>query len=45
MKTDDMRKVAKWIVATLGSLDNETRLREISREVEKFAGRFPLFAW
>ena len=45
MKTDDMRKVAKWIVATLGSLDNETRLREISREVEKFAGQFPLFAW
>lgn len=45
MGTDDMRKVAKWIVATLGSLDNETRLEEIRREVEKFAGQFPLFAW
>ncbi len=45
MKTDDMRKVAKWIVATLGSLDNETRLDEIRRDVEKFAGQFPLFAW
>ena len=45
MKTEDMRKVAKWIVATLGSLDNETRLDEIRREVEKFAGQFPLFAW
>jgi len=45
MGTDDMRKVAKWIVATLASLDNETRLDEIRREVEKFAGQFPLFAW
>jgi glycine hydroxymethyltransferase len=45
MKSDDMRKVAKWIVGTLESLDNETRLDEIRREVEKFAGQFPLFAW
>ncbi len=45
MKTDDMRKVAKWIVAILESLDNETRLAEIHGEVEKFAGQFPLFAW
>jgi glycine hydroxymethyltransferase len=45
MKTDDMRKVAKWIVAILENLDNETRLAEIHGEVEKFAGQFPLFAW
>ena len=45
MKTGDMRKVAQWIVAVLQNLDNETRLYEISREVEKFAGQFPLFAW
>lgn len=45
MKTDDMRKVAKWIVAILQSLDNDTRLTQISGEVEKFAGKFPLFAW
>lgn len=45
MKTDDMRKVAKWIVAILQSLDNETRLAQINGEVEKFAGKFPLFAW
>ncbi len=45
MKADDMRKVAKWIVAVLQNLDNETKLGEVRREVEKFAGQFPLFAW
>lgn len=45
MKTDDMRKVARWIVAVLQNLDNETRLNEVRRDVEKFAGQFPLFAW
>lgn len=45
MKTDDMLRVAKWIVQVLQSLDNETRLVEIRREVEKFAGQFPLFGW
>ena len=45
MKAGDMRKVAKWIVAVLQNLDNETRLGEVRREVEKFAGQFPLFAW
>jgi len=45
MKSDDMRKVAKWIVAILENLDNESRLTEIRLEVEKFAGQFPLFAW
>ncbi len=45
MKTDDMRKVAKWIVAVLQNLDNESRLHDVRLEVEKFAGQFPLFAW
>lgn len=45
MKTDDMLRVAKWIVQVLQSLDNETRLMEVRREVEKFAGQFPLFGW
>ena len=45
MKADDMRKVAKWIVTVLQNLDNETTLGEVRREVEKFAGQFPLFAW
>jgi glycine hydroxymethyltransferase len=45
MKEADMEKVAGWITATLESLDNETRLQEISSEVEVFARQFPLFAW
>ncbi|HKK33333.1 MAG TPA: serine hydroxymethyltransferase [Desulfomicrobiaceae bacterium] len=45
MKEGDMEKVAAWISATLNSLDNETRLQEISAEVETFARQFPLFAW
>lgn len=45
MKTDDMRRVGKWIVQVLQNLDNETRLTETRLEVEKFAGQFPLFAW
>jgi len=45
MKSDDMRKVAKWIVAVLQNLNNESRLTQVRQEVEKFAGQFPLFAW
>jgi glycine hydroxymethyltransferase len=45
MKEGDMEKVAAWISATLNSLDNESRLQEISAEVETFARQFPLFAW
>lgn len=45
MKSDDMRKVAKWIVAVLQNLNSETQLEQVRREVEKFAGQFPLFAW
>ena len=45
MKEDDMLKVGGWIVDVLSSTQNETRLGEIRAEVEKFASRFPLFAW
>ncbi|GAB1408935.1 serine hydroxymethyltransferase [Desulfovibrionales bacterium] len=45
MKTDDMHKVAKWIVAALENVHNDTALAEIQRDVGKFAGQFPLFAW
>lgn len=45
MQTEDMRRVAKWIVAVLQNMHNETALTDIRREVEKFAGQFPLFAW
>lgn len=44
MQPRDMRKVAAWIVESLESRDNETRLKAISRKVERFASKFPLFA-
>lgn len=45
MKEDEMLKVAAWIDASLQNPTNETRLAEISREVETFARSFPLYAW
>ena len=40
-----MLKVGGWIVDVLANVQNETRLGEISKDVEKFATQFPLFAW
>jgi glycine hydroxymethyltransferase len=45
MVAEDMRKIASWIVESLESHDNETRLAAIAAKVEKFASAFPLFAW
>ena len=45
MKEAEMRQVAGWIVDALRNTQNETRLAEISRDVEVFARQFPLFAW
>jgi glycine hydroxymethyltransferase len=45
MGPGDMRKIAAWIVECLESHSNETRLAAIAAKVEKFASRFPLFAW
>ena len=45
MKEGDMQKVGGWIVDVLANAQNETRLGEISKDVEKFATQFPLFAW
>jgi glycine hydroxymethyltransferase len=45
MKEAEMVKVAGWIIDALGNIGNETRLAEISRDVEKFARQFPLFHW
>ena len=45
MKEDDMLKVGGWIVDVLDNAQNETRLGEISKDVEKFATQFPIFAW
>ena len=45
MKEKDMVKVGGWIDATLRNINNDTRLKEISAEVDAFARTFPLFAW
>ena len=45
MVAKDMRKLAGWIVEALDSRENETRLKAVNRKVEKFARRFPIFAW
>ena len=45
MQPRDMRKVAAWIVESLESRDNETKLADISRRVERFAAKFPLFVY
>lgn len=45
MKAAEMEKVGGWIVDAIANTTNETRLAEISREVERFARQFPLFAW
>lgn len=44
-KEKDMEFVAKWMDAAISSAGNETKLAEISREVEKYARQFPLYAW
>ena len=44
MKEADMGRVVGWIVDALNNVGNESRLSEISAEVEKFARNFPLFA-
>ncbi|WP_456325043.1 serine hydroxymethyltransferase [Desulfonauticus submarinus] len=45
MQPQDIEKIVKWIAAAIESKDNETKLSEICKEVEKFASQFPLFAW
>jgi len=44
MREEEMAKVAAWITAALESRDNETRLEEIRKQVEKFARKYPLYA-
>ncbi len=43
MKTQDMEKVAEFIVSSLANVENETKLKEIRKEVTSFALSFPLF--
>ena len=45
MNEKDMVKVGQWIDAVLRNLTNETRIKEIGKEVDAFARTFPLFAW
>ena len=45
LKEDDFRRVAAWINEAIMCANNETRLKELSAEVSKFARQFPLFAW
>lgn len=45
MQPKDMRKVAAWIVESLESRNNETRLAAVNKKVFAFASGFPLFAW
>ena len=40
-----MRRVAGWIADALQHAENQTRLKEISGEIARFAREFPLFAW
>lgn len=45
MKPGDMKKVVGWMDEAVQSRDNDTRLKALSKKVEKFARKFPLFAW
>ena len=40
----DMEKVGAWIDSAITNRDNETKLAQISKEIETFAASFPLFA-
>ena len=45
MKEEEMVKVAGWITAAIDSIGNDTKLKEISKEVAVFAKDYPLFAY
>lgn len=42
MKEDDMKKLGAWIIEALKNYQNENRLAEIKKEVEKFCLKFPV---
>jgi glycine hydroxymethyltransferase len=44
MKEGDMAEVAKLVSRALHSVENETELAEVKREVRKICDRFPLYA-
>ncbi len=45
MKEPEMIKVAGWIVQALESMDNESRLETMRKDIEAFARQFLLFTW
>ena len=45
MRPEHMEQVVTWMIAALENSKNQERLKQISKEVEKFAKEFPLFAW
>ena len=45
MGSKEMRKIAAWVVEALEVRDNNTKLANISKRIEKFTSNFPLFAW
>lgn len=44
MVEKDMEKVGAWIDSAITNRDNETKLAQISKEIETLAASFPLFA-
>ncbi len=45
MKTEEMAKIADWITAAIGSMDNDTQLAVIKKEIADFAKDYPIFAY
>jgi glycine hydroxymethyltransferase len=45
MKEDEMRVIAKWIVAALEGRNDAAKLERIRGEVLELAERFPLYSW
>lgn len=45
MKEQEMRVIAKWIVAALEHRNDQAKLASVRGEVREMAERFPLYAW
>ena len=42
MKEEEMRQIGEWIARVLADITNEAAIREVGREVEAMASRYPL---
>ncbi len=45
MKERDMKKVAAWIAEAVEVRESDAKLKALAKRIEKFARKFPLFAW